>query len=130
MGGTGATKDFAGLVTLLFDENLSRRLRLLLAETFPGATHVSLLGLGSSDDRAVWEYARREDLTIVTKDNDFVSLALTEGSPPKVIMLALGNCTTLDVVRLIEASQTEIAVFEQSSEALLVLGRIAPRTSQ
>jgi predicted nuclease of predicted toxin-antitoxin system len=114
-------------VNLLFDENLSRRLPQLLASTFPDATHVSLQGLGSSDDHAVWGYAQSRDWTIVTKDYDFVPLALTRGSPPKVIVLAIGNCTTIQVAALLEASQAQIAAFQQSTESVLVLGQGAAR---
>jgi len=58
-------------VKLLFDENLSARLAGRLADVYPGSQHVSEVGLGSSDDAAVWEFARAQGFAIVSKDSDF-----------------------------------------------------------
>ncbi|MBL8526356.1 MAG: DUF5615 family PIN-like protein [Burkholderiales bacterium] len=43
---------------LLFDENLSPRLIDVLRDEYPDSSHVHLVGLGSSDDVAIWAYAR------------------------------------------------------------------------
>jgi predicted nuclease of predicted toxin-antitoxin system len=59
-------------VSLLFDQNLSRRLPRLLAAEFPGSEQVLLVGLASADDRAVWAYAATRGLAIVSKDADFL----------------------------------------------------------
>jgi hypothetical protein len=40
-------------VSLLFDQNLSRRLPTLLAAEFPGSEQVFTAGLAAADDRAV-----------------------------------------------------------------------------
>jgi predicted nuclease of predicted toxin-antitoxin system len=42
---------------LLFDENLSHKLTLLLEDLFPNSIHVRDVGLKSADDPLVWEYA-------------------------------------------------------------------------
>jgi predicted nuclease of predicted toxin-antitoxin system len=42
-------------------------------------------------DTDVWRYARREGLTIVTKDADFSARVLLQGPPPRVIHVRLGN---------------------------------------
>jgi len=42
-------------------------------------------------DRMIWEYARENELTIVTKDSDFSSRILFKEPPPKVIHIRLGN---------------------------------------
>jgi predicted nuclease of predicted toxin-antitoxin system len=79
---------------LLFDHNLSRRLVTRLHDVFPDANHVVNVGLDRATDDAVWQYALTHDYTIVTKDSDFNDLSVLRGSPPKVIWLAVGNCTT------------------------------------
>jgi predicted nuclease of predicted toxin-antitoxin system len=58
-------------VRLLFDENLSSRLVRLLADLYPDSVHVRDIGLASADDIAVWEYAKQNALTVVSKDADF-----------------------------------------------------------
>lgn len=88
---------------LLFDQNLSPQLVHRLADIFPASRHVSAVDLGSADDGAVWRYARTEGFTIVTKDADFNDLAVVYDSPPQVIWLRLGNCTTKQIeIRLRE----------------------------
>jgi len=50
---------------LLFDQNLSFRIVLKLHELFPEAKQVRSLGLENSTDREIWEYAKRNEFTIV-----------------------------------------------------------------
>jgi predicted nuclease of predicted toxin-antitoxin system len=79
---------------LLFDHNLSPRLVTRLHDVFPDADHVMNVGLARATDEVVWQYSLMHDYTIVTKDSDFNDLSILRGSPPKVIWLAVGNCTT------------------------------------
>ena len=88
----------AGRVSLLFDQNLSRRLPALLAAEFPGSEQVFLVGLATAGDRAVWTYAAAHGLAVVSKDADFAKLSAALGPPPKVIWLRVGNGPTRDVV--------------------------------
>jgi predicted nuclease of predicted toxin-antitoxin system len=72
---------------LLVDENLAPRLTGDLADLFPGSIHASSIGLGDTSDTLIWEYARVQGFTFITKDKDFTSLSITWGAPPKVILL-------------------------------------------
>jgi predicted nuclease of predicted toxin-antitoxin system len=88
---------------LLFDQNLSPRLVNRLAAHYPASAHVSMLGLDQALDVEVWDYARDQGFTIVTKDADFSDLNVLLGFPPKVVWLRIGNCPTQvieDVLRL------------------------------
>ena len=82
---------------LLFDENLAPSLVLILADVFPQSNHVARIGLDAAPDREVWEYAREHNYTLVSKDSDFHELSLLYGSPPKVIWIRRGNCTTRQI---------------------------------
>lgn len=42
-------------------------------------------------DAQVWSHAKREGLTIVSKDADFSERVLIEAPPPRVIHIRLGN---------------------------------------
>ena len=42
-------------------------------------------------DSEIWNYAKENDFTIVTKDADFADLILLNNPPPKVIHAKLGN---------------------------------------
>jgi predicted nuclease of predicted toxin-antitoxin system len=97
---------------LLFDQNLSPRLVPRLADLFPDSSHVQSEGLDCADDDRVWEHARRNGFAIVTKDADFNNLSVMKGSPPKVIWLLLGNCTTNQVEAVLRARFADIEAFE------------------
>ena len=88
---------------LLFDENLSFRLVELLAEPFPGSTHVNDAGLHGCPDGDVWTYAAVHGFVLVSKDNDFRQLSFLRGAPPKVVWLRVGNAPTKAVVDLLHS---------------------------
>ena len=96
---------------LLFDQNLSHKLVRLLADLFPGSVHVRTVGLKTAGDPLVWEYAKNNDLMIVSKDSDFHQRSFLYGFPPKVIWVRLGNCSTADVERVLRTNFDIIKVF-------------------
>lgn len=98
-------------MSLLFDQNLSRRLPALLATEFPGSEQVFLVGLAAADDRAVWAYAAARGLAVVSKDADFAALSATLGPPPKVIWLRVGNGPTRDVAALLRTRASDVRAF-------------------
>ena len=98
-------------MSLLFDQNLSRRLPALLAAEFPGSAQVSAVGLDKADDRAVWAYAAAHGLTVVSKDADFARLSAVLGAPPKVIRLRIGNGPTRDVAALLRTRAADVRAF-------------------
>ena len=101
---------------LLFDQNISYKLVNRLADIYPGSKHVRQVGLGESDDLAVWDYAKGNDFVIVSKDEDFHQRSFLYGSPPKVVWLRLGNCTTQDIIGLLsEICGRFRAVFHKST---------------
>jgi len=98
-------------VKLLFDENVSPRLVGGLSDVFPRSVHVRDVGLSRASDAAIWDYARDRGMTIVSKDSDFHQASFLRGSPPKVIWIRRGNCTTADIETLLRSNRTEILAF-------------------
>ena len=98
-------------MSLLFDQNLSRRLPALLSAEFPGSEQAIAAGLSTADDRAVWAYAAAHGLAVVSKDADFVQLSAVLGPPPKVIWLRIGNGPTRDVVSLLRTRAADVQAF-------------------
>ena len=88
-----------------------------LADLFPGSFHVRDLGLERADDLPVWDRAREDGLTIVSKDADFHQLSFVRGAPPKVIWIQLGNCTTGEIETLFRARLNEIRAFGDDPQA-------------
>jgi len=102
---------------LLFDENLSHKLVGRLADLFPDSVHVRDVGLKAADDLVVWEYARNNDLMIVSKDSDMHQRSLVFGYPPKIVWVRLGNCSTSDVEELLRKNYVVIEAFYKDDYA-------------
>ncbi|HXJ14832.1 MAG TPA: DUF5615 family PIN-like protein, partial [Candidatus Limnocylindrales bacterium] len=94
-----------------------------LAEIYPGSVQVHDCGLGSMDDSAIWQYAKENGFTIVSKDSDFQERSVLLGQPPKIIWLRAANCSTGEIVNLLRAASPIIQRFiQQADESCLVLG--------
>lgn len=107
---------------LLFDENLSPKLPRLLANEFPNSLHVRDCGLKGFPDEVIWEYAKNNNFTVISKDSDFYQRALLYGHPPQFIWLRIGNCNRDTLLRLITKNKAQIyAFFEAQTESLLVI---------
>ncbi len=105
---------------LLFDENLSFRLPHRLADIFPNSIHVRDVNLKAADDPMVWDYAKNNDLMIVSKDVDMHDLSLVFGNPPKVIWLRLGNCSTSAVEKILRQDFDVIKLFYEDEQLSLL----------
>ncbi len=109
---------------LLVDENLPHRLPELIADLYPGSIHVRQSGLKSSDDSEIWNYAKDNGFTIVSKDSDFYQRSILLGSPPKIIWLRIRNCTSAYVESLLRARYEAVSRFvEEERGTCLVLGQ-------
>lgn len=106
---------------LLFDENLPPRLADVLQDQFPGSAHVHSCGLGSAGDEAIWEHAKREGFTIVSKDSDFQEQSVLRSGPPKVIWLRIPNSSTTEIAALLRSALPVIKEFHANSEETLLL---------
>lgn len=100
---------------LLFDQNLSPRLVKLLSDLYPDSNHVYPLGIDRVPDKEVWEYARREGFTVVTKDADFSDLCMLSGFPPKVIWIRRGNCKTSDIEALLRHHHPDVEALDKDT---------------
>jgi predicted nuclease of predicted toxin-antitoxin system len=101
---------------LLLDENLSPRLIASISDLYPGSAHIEDCGLVNTVDDQVWDYARENGFAIVTKDSDFSELSVLRGSPPKVIWLRIGNCTTVRAGFLLRDTFHRIQAFLDAGE--------------
>ncbi len=80
-------------MNLLVDNQLPIALARYLSANGWTCAHVQDVDLAMSDDRAIWQYAKERNLTIITKDEDFQALVNRQGSiPPQVVWVRLGNC--------------------------------------
>ena len=101
---------------LLFDQNISFRIIKKIEDILPFASQVRLLGLENSTDIDIWDYAKKNDYTIVTFDTDFYDISLIKGTPPKIIWLRIGNTSTNNLVICIQNNFDLIKEFIQNTE--------------
>ena len=73
-----------------------------------------------ADDFVIWEYAKANDLIIVSKDADMHDLSLVFGNPPKVLWIKLGNCSSRQVETLIRTDYNVIKLFHNDDEVSLL----------
>jgi predicted nuclease of predicted toxin-antitoxin system len=101
---------------LLFDQNISPKIVINLEQFFSGSKQVLHVGLQDANDSVIFEFARRNEFTIVTFDSDFVDLSVVRGFPPKLIWLKTGNLTTKHISTLLQQNLDNIQTFLDASE--------------
>ena len=76
----------------LFDENIPSR--LTFTPRLP--LHSSAIVGGNPSDSDIWQYARANELVIVSKDADFSNRMMVSECPPWVVHLRFGNLKRRD----------------------------------
>lgn len=79
-------------MTFLIDNQLPAALATHLRDQGLDANHVLDFGLESASDQQIWDYAKAQGYTIVTKDEDFSLLSSKDPSGPIVVWIRIGNC--------------------------------------
>ncbi|MEP6646848.1 MAG: DUF5615 family PIN-like protein [Saprospiraceae bacterium] len=106
---------------ILIDNNLSFTLTKQLQAHFPGSIHLTDEHGIHADDINIWNYAKSNNFSILTKDNDFDEISQLKGCPPKVIHLICGNKTTQFIIDLILKRNEEIKYFIASDSENCIL---------
>lgn len=107
---------------LLLDQNLSPRLVNALVDLYPFSAHLQDAGLDRASDVEVWNYALKNNYTIVSKDSDFNERAMLYGPPPKVIWIRRGNCDTRLIEQILRHAYANVVLLEASvTDGLLEL---------
>lgn len=106
---------------LLFDQNLSPNLVVALSNGFPGSVHVQDAELARSSDSTIWEFARENDFTIVTKDADFHDRRVLTGGPPNVVWIRRGNCSTAEIEALLSKHRNAIMNIDENHQGCLII---------
>jgi predicted nuclease of predicted toxin-antitoxin system len=80
------------------------------------------VGLKASVDLDIWQYAKSNQLLIVSKDSDLYQYSLVYGPPPKVVWIRRGNCSTATVERILREHFSDIERFaDDADSAYLIL---------
>ncbi len=88
----------------IIDANLPSFLHLWNSEKFIHVFNIK----DTMEDEEIWEYAKENKLTIITKDSDFSSMLLLKEPPPKVIHLKIGNMKMKNLYEFLNQNWKEI----------------------
>ena len=80
---------------LLVDVQLPPTLVQWFTDRGDAARHINDLGMGTSDDAVIWNYASslKSDAVIVTKDEDFRFFQNMSAPTVRSLWVRLGNCS-------------------------------------
>ncbi len=106
---------------LLFDQNLSPKLVEKLADLYPASKHVQDIGFGDAIDPVIWDYAKTNGFTIVTKDSDFHERRIISGTPPNIIWIRRGNCSTQLIEKLLRLHHKSIEKLPQNEKGFIII---------
>jgi predicted nuclease of predicted toxin-antitoxin system len=106
---------------LLLDANLSWRMIAVLNQYFEDCLHVDHIGIPIPlKDSEIWNYARQNNLIIVTNDEDFVDFVQVKGFPPKVVILRTGNRNRLFIANLLIQRKHDIQLLNDFDDTGLL----------
>jgi len=104
------------MAKFLIDANLPYYFSLWKSEGY-----IHLKGLNDSwIDSIVWQYAKENDLTIVTKNSDFSNRILFHSPPPKVIHIRFGNMKLKEFFQTLEKVWEEVLELNKTYKLITV----------
>lgn len=103
----------------LVDQQLPPALASFLISKGHEARHVLELQLDRVKDTLVWDYARCNGSTLVTKDEDFADMAMLHLQEVVVVWVRVGNCRNEILLRVMETALPEIQNAFQAGEHLI-----------
>lgn len=109
------------MIRFVIDAQLPPGLAVHLKACGYPAEHVNRIGLGAAGDLAIWTHAQKAGAALMTKDEDFVALALRDPSGPQVVWLRTGNIGNDALWRTIGAVLDEIIKSLEAGERIVEL---------
>jgi predicted nuclease of predicted toxin-antitoxin system len=71
-------------------------------------------------DKQIWDYAKENNLTIITKDSDFSDKMLLYNPPPQVIHIKLGNMKMKEFFSVLTEIWAEIQEMSEANKLVSV----------
>jgi predicted nuclease of predicted toxin-antitoxin system len=86
--------------------------------------------MGGASDSDLWDVAQRGGFILVTKDEDFVTLSVLRGHPPKVVWLNTGNASTDDTLAVLLRQADAICAFAGHADTSFLALALKPPVAQ
>lgn len=74
-------------------------------------------------DAEIREIAIDKDQIIITKDSDFEDFYFIKGAPPRILLIAIGNCSNAELFELLDKNLEQIIERFKESFDLVVLSQ-------
>ncbi|MCC9016651.1 MULTISPECIES: DUF5615 family PIN-like protein [Flavobacterium] len=106
---------------LLLDANISWRVIKSIENEFSNCLHCKDIRINQpAKDIEIWNFAKQNNFTILTHDDDFEKLLLLKGAPPKVIILKTFNKNTNQIAELLISKREAIISFISNDDLLIL----------
>ena len=101
---------------VLIDENLPAS---LILPTNISVEHVLNFGENLTDSE-IWEYAKKNDFIIVTKDADFSNRIAVTSPPPRIVHIRIGNMKLRDLLSFVNNIWPQIELHLSLAKLIIV----------
>jgi predicted nuclease of predicted toxin-antitoxin system len=111
---------------LLLDANISWRIVKNISPYVKECIHVDNCDLQvPAKDIEIWEYAKANQLIIITNDEDFINFSTIYGYPPKIVLIKTGNLRRNSIQELLLKYLDDIQLLVESPDAgiLEIIGK-------
>lgn len=106
---------------LLLDANISWRIIKLVENYFSDCFHCKDIRINQpARDIEIWDFAKQNNFTILTHEDDFEKLLLLKGAPPKIIILKTFNKNTKEIAELLISKKEIIESFISNNELMIL----------
>ena len=103
----------------LVDNQLPVALARFLSARGCDCNHVIDVGSASATDSAIWHFANRNELIVVSKDEDFLYLATRPEGKARLIWVRLGNCRNHVLLATFERSWPRLEVLLNAGDRII-----------
>jgi predicted nuclease of predicted toxin-antitoxin system len=104
---------------LLIDNQLPFQLAVFLRLRGHECSHVIDAGLDEASDLELWTRAAAEGWVVVSKDEDFVSLASRPGDAGRLIWVRLGNCRNAALIEAFDRVHGDLVAAIESGQRIV-----------
>lgn len=103
------------------DAQLSPAIAAWINRTFSGleASSVFSLRLRDAKDPEIFEEAKKADVVMMSKDDDFIHLIEQKGTPPKLIWITCGNTSNAKMREILSAALPKTIELLKSGENIV-----------
>ncbi|HTK19831.1 MAG TPA: DUF5615 family PIN-like protein [Mucilaginibacter sp.] len=108
-------------MTIWIDAQLSPFIAAWINSNFQDISAKSLrsLGLRDAKDFDIFQQARKANVILMSKDQDFVKLIELHGTPPKLIWITCGNTSNAAMCEILKTSLSKAADLLASDENIV-----------